>query len=151
VALSHWKTIHWVLLGLGLVACGLGSALVLLLMSAASSLDMARDLEDFASPAEARAFTTAHLPVPLPSDVVVESLHYERFTDWHFTARVRFPSVEAAQLYLDKTGRDRTLNDPYCSDTEPTPGARYFLAPVYACGSLQQSSPLVLDVRCHTR
>jgi hypothetical protein len=148
---SRWKTIHWVLLGLAIVTCVLGAALVWLLLSAASSLDTDRDLEDFATPAEARAFTTAHLPVSLPSDVAIESLHYERFTDWHFTARVRFPSLESANHYLDQTKRARTLNDSYCSDTEPTHGARYFLADVHACGSLHQSSPLILDVRCHTR
>jgi hypothetical protein len=136
---------------MAVIACGFIAALVWLIVGAAATLDTDRDLEDFATPAEARAFTTAHLPVPLPSDTVIESLHYERFTDWHFTARIRFPAPEAATLYLDQTKRARALNDAYCSDTEPTPGARYFLAPVHACGSLHQSSPVVLDVRCHTR
>jgi hypothetical protein len=124
---------------------------VLFVVEVARSLDTDRDLSDFASPAEARAFTSAHLPVPLPADAVIEQLHYERWTDWNFCARARLPSPDAVERYLEQAKSDRKLNDAYCYDEDPPHGARYFLADVSACGSIKLASPQVIEVHCYTR
>jgi hypothetical protein len=110
-----------------------------------------RDLEDFATPSEARAFASAHLPVPLPAAATLDALRYARFTDWHFSAQVRFPSAEGADRYLEQVRRDRQLNDAYCGDSEPSGGARYVLADVSACGSIERESAQALRVTCFTR
>lgn len=141
----------------GLVLAGCASVLVasgfivLLVVEGARSFGSGRDLADFASPAEARAFASEHLPAPLPSDAVIERLHYERWTDWFLEANVRLPSAEAAGRYLEQVRRARKLNDAYCSGEEPTDGARYFLPAVMACGAVRRASPALIEVRCNTR
>src|SRR6187551_1382212 len=101
---------RWVLLGLGIALCGFA---ILFVVEVARALDTDRDLSDFESPKEARAFATAHLPVPLPADAVVETLHYARWTDWQLSARVRLPSSAAVNRYLDQVKHDRKLDDVY--------------------------------------
>jgi hypothetical protein len=124
----------------------------LVVVALATSFGSAKDLEDFASQAQARDFISAHLPTPLPSSAVVEALHYERFTDWRITARVRLPSASALDQYLEQTKRDRQLDDAYCGAAEPSGGARYFLAKSFACGTLQHgSSATSLEIACNTR
>ena len=142
------KLLIWAIAGLGLLALGVG---VLLVLAVLQGLDSDRDLSDFASPSEARAFTSAHLPAPLPNDAVVEELHYERWTDWRFTARVRLSSPEASEQYIEQAKERRDLNDQYCSNLEPPAGARYFLRPVSACGSVRRASAQVVEVACNTR
>lgn len=147
-ALSGWRTIHWIFVGLAAVACALG---VLAVAQLVSAFDTDRDLADFASAGEARAFVSAHLPVPLPSTALVEALHYERWTDWHLTARVRLPSLAASHGYVEQVRRERALDDQYCSAKEPSPGVRYFLAAEFACGSIDSGAAPILEVHCNTR
>lgn len=128
-----------------------GLLALIVLVYVARGGDGPHQLSDFDSPAEARAFVSAHLPVPLPSDAVVEALHFERFTDWFLSARVRLSSREVAQGYLDQVRRARVLNDAYCSDVEPSLGARFYLRDVAACGSLDAAALPALEVRCNTR
>lgn len=142
------KIIVWSIAGFGLIVLAVGAVLVIAAMRA---LDTDRDLDDFASPSEARKFTSAHLPAPLPADAVVEKLSYTRWTDWRLTAQIRLPSPAALEQYLEVAKTQRVTNDEYCSDLEPTGGARYFLREVSACGSIQRASPAVLDVACNTR
>ena len=143
------KAIHWVLSALGVACVGLVGIMTAAVDELLSGAD--RKLEDFSSPGEARAFASAHLPVPLPAGAALDALRYARFTDWHFSARVRFSSAEAADRYLEQVRRDRQLNDAYCGDSEPSGGARYALADVSACGSIKRESPQVLSVTCFTR
>jgi hypothetical protein len=147
--MARWKAIHWFFVVLGLLCVALVAAVIVGAASMFSGSD--RNLEDFASPSEARAFASAHLPVPLPADARLDALRYERFTDWHFSARVRFASAEATDRYLEQVRRDRQLNDAYCGDTEPSGGARYVLADVFACGSIRRESAQALHVTCFTR
>ncbi len=131
------------------------SAIVILLAVAAVRLmhafDTSRSLSDFASPAEALTFTSSHLPAPLPPDAVVETLAYDRWTDWVLDARVRLPTAAAADSYLEQAKRDRKLDDSYCYGEEPAGGARYFLPSMSACGVIRRLSAEVLDVHCNTR
>lgn len=142
------KWLLWLLGGLALGAIGVAGLLV---FATVQLLDTDRDLSDFANPGEARAFTSAHLPAPLPNDAVVESLHFERWTDWMLTATVRLSSSEAADTYLEEVKRTRTLNDEYCNQQDSPGGARYFLSDVFACGSIERTSPQVISVQCNTR
>jgi hypothetical protein len=145
---SRSKVILYVILGSGIVgAC----VFVALALAVARAFDTDRDLSDFADQGEARAFTSAHLPAPLPSGAVVESLLYQRWTDWIFEARVRLPSPEAAARYLEEAKRLRKLDDVYCSSDEPAGGARYFLPDVSACGFVELTSAQIIDVHCNTR
>lgn len=148
------RTVRWALFGVGIVAVGVIGVLGALVSWVASDgieLGTTRDLKSFAGPAEARAFTSAHLPTPLPEHAQIEQLHYERWTDWNFSARVRLASPQAVELYLDAVKRARKLNDSYCTDSEPDAGARYFLDKVFACGAIARISPQVIEVRCATR
>ena len=147
--MARWKTIHWVLTALAVLCVGLVGTVIAAGAHLLSGSD--RNLEDFASPTEAGAFASTHLPAPLPADATLDALHYERFTDWHFSARVRFSSAEAADRYLEQVRRDRQLNDAYCGDDEPQGGARYALADVSACGSIRRESARELRVTCFTR
>lgn len=149
--LPRLKAVHWILLGVALAALALVGAGVLLVILAASALDTTKTLQDFAGPGEARAFTSAHLPAPLPPDAAVESLRYERWTDWHFSARVRLSSAEAADRYLEQAKAQRRLDPQYCQDEEPSGGVRYFLSEVWACGAIRRAAPQVVDVSCFTR
>lgn len=128
-----------------------GFIAMVVLVYMAKGGDANRELSDFDSPAEARAFVSAHLPVPLPNGAVVEDLHYERWLDWHLSARVRLPSREVTEGYVDQVKRDRALDDQYCGSDEPTPGARYFLRDVFGCGSINGVKSPLLEVRCYTR
>jgi hypothetical protein len=147
-ASRHSKVVLWVLLGLGLVTAGFTVLLVVVMLR---PFDTDRDLTDFENPEQALAFTSAHLPAPLPKDAAVEQLLYQRWTDWNFTARVRLPSPEAADRYLDRVRRDRKLNDEYCNGSEPARGARYFLPEVSACGAVERASAEIIEVQCNTR
>lgn len=147
--MARWKTIHWVFLALGVLCAGVVGTVIVGAATVLSGSD--RDLEDFASPSEARAFASAHLPTPLPTDTTLDALRYARFTDWHFSASVSFPSAEAVERYLDQIRRDRHLNDTYCGYSEPSGGARYALADVSACGFIERESAKALSVTCFTR
>jgi hypothetical protein len=150
--LSNWKAIHWVFLGLGVVAFLLLAGFVVLVGAAATALDTNRDLEDFESPQQAREFVSAHLPTPLPATAVVQELNYERWTDWHLKARVRFESAAALTSYMGQARLDRTLDDAYCGGTEPSGSVRYFLTPSFACGKASVAEVSgTLDIVCHTR
>src|SRR4051812_44546972 len=149
-AFSRWTATHWVRVGLAFAVCIAIAVCALLAIGVASIFDTTQTLKDFASPAEARAFTSAHLPVSLPEDATVESLTYERWTDWHFSARVRLPSSEAVDRYLDQARAAGEPNAEYCND-EPSSDARYFLKDVSACGSVHRESLQVLEVVCYTR
>jgi hypothetical protein len=116
----------------------------------ASALDTDKDLADFKTPAESRAFVSAHLPLALPVDASVSELRYERFTDWHLTAKVRLASPEAAADYLERLRAARTLNDDYCGPADPAGAARFFLADVSACGHAS-ALDRTLNVLCYTR
>ncbi len=122
-----------------------------LAFASSSALGGERTLADFATPQEARDFTSAHLPTALPGDTVIESLSYARWTDWYLNAQVRFPSASAAEAYLDRVRQTRALRDDYCYDGEPAFGARYYLPSVSACGAVEHASPEVLTLRCNTR
>jgi hypothetical protein len=149
---SRWKAIHWVLLALSILGLAAVAGVGLVVALAASSLGSTKDLEDFASQAQARDFTSAHLPTPLPSSAVVEALHYERFTDWRITARVRLPSPQALNQYLEQAKQERKVDDAYCGAAEPSVGAGYFLPQLFACGSVQRgSSASILEIACNTR
>jgi hypothetical protein len=148
---SSWGTIHWVFLGLAVVALLLLMGVALLALSAATALDSDRDLKDFDSPAQARDFVSAHLPAPLPSTAVVEELRYQRWTDWHLKARVRFISEEGVANYLGQARHERASNDAYCGGSEPSGGVSFFLKDVSACGSATASPPASLSVVCSTR
>ena len=141
------KALPWLLLALGGVLLSLGALVVI---SRWCTLGTSRDLSDFDSPAQARAFTSAHLPTPLPNDAVIETLHYERWTDWDLNVTARLPSADALDRYLAAVKRERTLNDQYCSAEEPAHGARYFLKDVTACGSVEQTSPRAITISCST-
>jgi hypothetical protein len=139
----------WLLAGLAFVVIASAGLVVFL---TAQALDTDRDLSDFGSPKEARVFTSAHLPAPLPDDAVVERLHYERFTDWFLEATLRLPSSTAADAYFEEAKRARTLNDEYCLVHEdPSGGVRYFLSDVSACGAITRTSPLTISIQCNTR
>lgn len=144
------RVLLWLLLGAVLVLA-IAGFLALLTFSLTDTNGLNRDLADFASPAESRAFASAHLPVPLPKEAVVESLHFERWTDWNLTATVRLPSAEALALYLEQTKRDRKLYDEFCYHDEPAQGARYYLKKSMACGTIERVSPAVIEIRCNTR
>lgn len=133
------------------IATAIVGSICCLVVAAAHAFDTGRDLADFASPAEARSFASAHLPTPLPPDAVIESLHYERWTDWFLETNVRLPSVAAADRYLEQVRRERKLDDTYCPGEEPADGARYFLPAVMACGAVSRTSPQMIEVRCNTR
>ena len=149
--LSSWKAIHWIFLGLAAVALLLLLGVALLALATATALDTDRELKDFASPAQARDFVSAHLPAPLPVTAVVDELRYQSWTDWHLQARVRFDSPEGVASYVEQARLQRTLNDAYCGSSEPSGGVRYFLDDVTACGSATVLSPASLKVVCHTR
>lgn len=150
---SSWKKVHWIMLGLSILALAAIAGGGLLLVALASSFGSpAKDLEDFASQAQARDFASAHLPTPLPSDTFVEALRYERFTDWRITARVRLTSPEAVARYVDQLEQDRKVDDDYCGSAEPAAGARYFLPALFACGTVQPgSAAATLEIACNTR
>lgn len=150
---SSWKKAHWILLGLTILVLAAVAGAGLSLVALASSFGSPdKDLEDFASQAQARDFASAHLPTPLPSETVVEALHYERFTDWRITARVRLPSPEAVARYIDQLKQDRKVDDDYCGSGEPAAGAGYFLPAMFACGTVQPgSSVATLEIACNTR
>jgi hypothetical protein len=135
----------------GAVATAIVGFVVLLVVAGAHGLGSGRDLADFASAADARSFVSEHLPAPLPGDAVVESLHYERWTDWFLETNVRLASAEATDRYLEQVRRDRKLNDAYCGGEEPADGVRYFLPAVMACGAVRRTSPQIIEVRCNTR
>jgi hypothetical protein len=149
--LSHWKVIHWVFLGLGVVALLLLLGVVALVGSVASALDTGRDLKDFENPQQAREFVSAHLPTPLPATAVVEELRYERWQDWQLKARVRFESAQAVAALSDQIRLARALNDAYCGDAEPVGSVRFFLAKSFACCSASVAAMASLDVACYTR
>jgi hypothetical protein len=141
----------WLLLGATVLALGLG-ALLGLRWLVSSFVGESRHLQDFSSPEQARDFLGGHLPVRLPKDARVEALTYERFTDWSLTARVRFPSGEAAVDYVERVKRERRLDDSYCGDSEPNSGARYALPHLFACGTVSAAAtPESLDIVCQTR
>lgn len=148
--LAAWKLIHWVFAGLGLVALLLVVAGAFLVWVLADALDTDKDLADFETAAEARAFVSAHLPLALPVDANVSELRYERFTDWHLTAKVRLASPEAAREYVERLRAARTLNDAYCGPSEPAGATRFFLPDVSACGHVSAAGG-ALDVLCYTR
>ncbi len=135
----------------GAVATAVVGFVVLLVVAGAHGLGGGRELADFASGADARAFASEHLPAPLPSDAVIQSLHYERWTDWFLETSIRLPSAEATERYLEQVRRARTLNDAYCGGEEPADGVRYFLPAVMACGGVRRTSPQIIEVRCNTR
>jgi hypothetical protein len=140
------------LLGLTILGLATIAGVGLFFLALASSLDTDKDLEDFASQAQARDFASAHLPTPLPSATVVEALHYERFTDWRLTARVRLTSPNAAAQYVDQLKQERKVDDNYCGSAEPGAGARYFLPALFACGTVKPGSPAAtLEIACNTR
>jgi hypothetical protein len=145
---SRAKVLLYVALGAGLVT---SAAIVAVLVAVVRAFDTDRDLTDFADQAQARAFVSSHLPTPLPPDAVIEGLDYERWTDWSLKARVRLPSRQAVERYVEEAKRLRKLDDDYCHHVEPDHGARYFLAEVSACGTLESTSSEVLEVRCNTR
>jgi hypothetical protein len=149
--LSHWKVIHWVFLGLGVVAVLLLLGVGALVGTAASALDTDRDLKDFENPQQAREFVSAHLPTPLPDTAVVEELRYERWQDWHLKARIRLGSAEAVAGCLDKVKLGRELNDAYCGDTEASGSVRFFLKKPFACCSAGRATADSLSVTCYTR
>jgi hypothetical protein len=135
-----------------LVVAAVAGAGLLLVALASSFGSPAKDLEDFASQAQARDFASAHLPTPLPSDTVVEALRYERFTDWRITARVRLTSPEAVARYVEELKQHRKLDDDYCGSGEPAGGASYFLPALFACGTVQPgSAAATLEIACNTR
>jgi hypothetical protein len=146
---ARWKAIHWVFVAFAVLCVCLVGGVIAAADHLLTGSD--RNLEDFASPNEARAFASAHLPAALPADATLDALRYERFTDWHFSARVRFSSAEAADRFLERVRRDRQLNDAYCGDSEPIGGARYALIDVSACGSIHRESAQALHVTCFTR
>lgn len=147
---AQWRVIHWVFFGLGVLSLVLAVAGVLLVWVLVHAVAPSRKLSDF-NPAEARDFVSAHLPAPLPSSAQVEQLQYERFTDWHLTARVRFDSPTSALLYLERVRADRKLNDAFCNHADPSGGARYFLPQYTACGSAKLGkAPELVDVLIHT-
>ncbi len=143
------RVIVWLAAGFGLLA--LAGVVAIFVAAALAFSDTTRDLGDFSSLTEARAFLSAHLPAPLPADAVIETLHYESWTDWRLTAQARLPSAEAVDRYLEETKRLRMTNDDYCLSSEPAGGARYFLRDVSACGSVARTSRDVLVITCHTR
>jgi hypothetical protein len=147
---ARWRAIHWLALAVVVLVCSC-VGVVLVRLTAAFSGGPPHDLSDFGTAAEARAFVSAHLPMALPGDAVVEKLAYERWTDWHLAVRVRLPSAWAADRYLEQARAARKVNDGYCTDAEPPRGARYFLAEVSACGSIARMSPQILEVVCYTR
>jgi hypothetical protein len=149
--LSNWKAIHWVFLGLAAVALLLLLGVALLALATATALDTDRELKDFASPAQARDFVSAHLPTPLPVTAVVEELRYQRWTDWHLQARVRFESPAGVASYVSQAKLQRASNDAYCGSSEPSGGVSFFLSDVTACGSATVVHPASLKVVCHTR
>ncbi len=148
--LAQWRAIHWIFAGLASIAVLLFALGVVFLWALADAFDSDRNLADFKSPGESRAFVSAHLPVALPADAKVTDLRYERFTDWHLTAKVRLASAEAVISYIEGARTARTLNDAYCGNEEPGAGARYFLSDVSACGTLEPAGDS-LSVRCYTR
>lgn len=145
------RTVRWVLFGVAIVTTALVGVLAFFLASLGGGLGTTRDLSSFGSQAEARAFASAHVPTALSEPALVEQLHYEGWTDWNFSARVRFSSPEALDAYLEVVKRVRKLNDSYCTESEPKNGARYFLAEVFACGVIERVSPRVISVSCNTR
>jgi hypothetical protein len=118
---------------------------------ALAPLDTTRELSDFASATEARNFTSAYLPLPLPQGARIEALRYERWTDWRLTARARFGSAAALDDYLSDARRRRALDDQYCGVAEPPGGLRYVVSNLRACGSLERVSERTLQVTCFTR
>ncbi len=139
--------IVYVILGLGVTALGLLAAFAVAVVRA---FDTDKDLSDFSDQAEARAFTRHTCLHRFPRGAV-ESLLYQRWTDWIFEARVRLPSSEAATRYLEEAKLQRKLDDGYCSPDEPTNGARYILTDVSACGSVERISAQTIEVHCNTR
>jgi len=105
----------------------------------------------FEDEAKAREFTSIHLPFPLPHDVVVDSLEYERWTDWHLRAELQFSASAQVDEYLVQAHKHRSLRDDYCGSQDPAGGARYYLPASNACGTLRRSSPMMLSVWCYTR
>jgi hypothetical protein len=124
---------------------------ILLASAAVTSLGTTRTLRDFDTPAEARAFTSAHLPTALPADATVQDLLYERWTDWHFRAVVRLASTEQADRFLEEVAENSSVNPSYCGEATGGPELPYFLASVSACGSVRRLSAHVLEVECSTR
>jgi hypothetical protein len=148
---SRWRAIHWVFCGLAVLALLLLGGGGLLVWAAADMLDTDRDLKDFASPAQARDFVSAHLPTPLPSTAVVEQLHYDSWQDFRLTARVRLGSPAAVASYIGQARLERTLNDAYCGTSEPNDGVDFFLAKSSACGSARPVVADSLEIACNTR
>jgi hypothetical protein len=148
--LAAWKLIHWVFAGLGVLALVLVVAGGFLVWALAAALDPDKDLADFDTPAQARDFVSAHLPLPLPAGASVTELRYERFTDWHLTAKATLSSPEASRDYLERLRAARALNDEYCGQGEPAGAARFFLGDVFACGHVSAAGR-TLSVLCYTR
>ncbi|MGC4090367.1 MAG: hypothetical protein QM756_21310 [Polyangiaceae bacterium] len=142
------KLLLYVFVGIAIAAF---CAVALIGVIVVRALDTDQDLSDFETPEQARTFTSAHLPAPLPNDAVVETLHYERWTDWSFDARVRLSSAAAVDRYLEEARRLRSLNDEYCLHSEPSDGARYFFKAGVACGTVRRTAAQVLEVHCNTR
>lgn len=124
---------------------------VLAALAAMSFSESDLSLADFDTQDDARRFVSEHLPVQLGDGVRVEALTYERFTDWHLDALLRFESSAGAGRYMQRVRGVRKLNVDYCYHDATMEGA-YFLAKWHACGQLEQeSSGARLRVRCHTR
>lgn len=149
---SGWKTAHWVFLGLGVLAVLLLVGFAWLVVYLAVAFDTDRGLKDFESPQQSRDFVSAHLPTPLPATAVVTELLYERWTDWHLTARVRLEGAAAVDAFIGQARLSRTLNDAYCGVDEPGGRVRYFLPKSSACCAVGVAAePGALDVSCYTR
>jgi hypothetical protein len=148
--LASFRTIHWVFTGLAMIAVLIVAAGAVLVWILADAFDTDKKLSDFESPAQGRAFVSAHLPLPLPADSDVIELSYERWTDWNLTAKVRLASPAATRDYLERVRSARKLNDDYCGAGEPSGAARFFLADVSACGTVSSAAD-TLSVRCYTR
>lgn len=148
---SRWRTIHWVFCGLAVLALLLLVGGGFLVWAAADMLDTDRDLKDFASPAQARDFVSAHLPTPLPNAAVVEQLHYDRWQEFRLTARVRLGSPAAIASYIGQARLERALNDAYCGTSEPSDDVHFFLPKSWGCGSVRPVATDSLEIACNSR
>ena len=149
---SGWKAVHWVFLGLGLVALLLLAGGAWFVSTLWRLRSIPTTIEDVESPQQARDFVSAHLPTPLPATASISELHYERWMDWHLTARVRLDDAAAVDAFIGQTRLSRALNDAYCGGAEPGGSVRYFLTKSSACCSARvAATPGSLDVTCYTR
>jgi len=109
------------------------------------------DRGDFPTETEAREFVNGHLPTPLPSNAKVTALTYERFTDWHLTTSILFPSQIEARAFLTKAHGARTTNEGYCGP-DADAQVSYFIPEYYACGRITEPTANgMLEVTCNTR